>query len=115
MLYFLISNRFPKHECVFDDEFAVVAILFFTPSSIQEIAVHGGTSTGSTKINLEFNIRRANGNSGGTRQSAPTDSDFNYNLDGQAFVPPALTNEGNNGANNSNERCHVQITHKKCR
>jgi hypothetical protein len=71
-------------------------------STISEIAVHGGTSTGSTKINLEFNIRRSNG-SGGQPQNTPSESDFNYALDGQAFVPPALTNENNNN-NATNNR-----------
>jgi len=65
-----------------------------------EISVHGGTSTGSTKINLEFNIRRATGSSG-ERQNAPSETDFNYALDGQAFVPPSLTVDGNNNDNNS--------------
>ena len=79
-------------------------MLFFSASfsTISEIAVHGGTSTGSTKINLEFNIRRSNG-SGGQPQHTPSESDFNYALDGQAFVPPALTNESNNN-NVSNNR-----------
>jgi len=67
-----------------------------------EISVHGGSSTGSTKINLEFNIRRANGIQG-ERQDAPTESDFNYNLDGQSFVPQALpsSNDNNNSSSNS--------------
>jgi len=61
--------------------------------------VHGGTSSGSTKINLEFQYRRANATSS-QHQNAPSESDFNYDLDGQAFVPPALTNENNNNTNN---------------
>mmetsp|Transcript_14500 Transcript_14500/g.36421 ORF Transcript_14500/g.36421 Transcript_14500/m.36421 type:complete len:872 (-) Transcript_14500:54-2669(-) len=79
-----------------------------------EIAVHGGTSSGSTKINLEFNIRRAN--NGGPRQNAPSEADFNYDLDGQAFVPPALVQENNNDEVNTpnNESLlhpqHVQRT-----
>ena len=94
-LVFLIMSFF---------RFSNFSVLF---SSLSEISVHGGTSTGSTKINLEFNIRRRNGNSAGPRQNAPSESDFNYDLDGQAFVPPALTNEGTAGANNSNENSNA--------
>eukprot|EP00532_Pseudo-nitzschia_australis_P007865 CAMPEP_0168176138 /NCGR_PEP_ID=MMETSP0139_2-20121125/7587_1 /TAXON_ID=44445 /ORGANISM="Pseudo-nitzschia australis, Strain 10249 10 AB" /LENGTH=909 /DNA_ID=CAMNT_0008094755 /DNA_START=271 /DNA_END=3000 /DNA_ORIENTATION=- len=78
-----------------------------------EISVHGGTSTGSTKINLEFNIRRSTGTDG-ERRNAPSEADFNYALDGQAFVPPALANDNNsshdhgtsNNANTASSRNH---------
>ena len=44
---------------------------------------------------------------GGERHDAPTESDFNYSLDGQAFVPQALPSSNNdnsstNSLNNSN-------------
>ncbi|KAG7365227.1 hypothetical protein IV203_038430 [Nitzschia inconspicua] len=72
-----------------------------------ELSIHGGTSTGSTKINLEFRTRRAGYDGSGRedQQSAPNDSDFNYDLDGQAFVPDALPRQGSNTstiANNAN-------------
>ncbi|MGK3754376.1 MAG: hypothetical protein ACI8RD_006685, partial [Bacillariaceae sp.] len=76
-------------------------LLFF----ILELSVHGGSSNGSTKINLEFNIRRANGmGGGGERHDTPRESDFNYSLDGQAFVPQALpnNNDNNNNTNSAN-------------
>ena len=67
-----------------------------------ELAVHGGTSTGSTKINLEFRTRRAGYDGSGVEadQAAPSDSDFNYGLDGMAFVPDALptSQQGGNSA-----------------
>ena len=52
-----------------------------------ERQVHGGTSTGSSKIQLEFRVRRQTAS---TSDEAPSDADFNYNLDGQAFVPENL-------------------------
>ncbi|KAL3918255.1 MAG: hypothetical protein SGILL_004323, partial [Bacillariaceae sp.] len=63
-----------------------------------EMQVHGGTSTGSTKINLEFRTRRAgyDGSGMGVQQDTPSNSDFNFDLDGQAFVPEALPNQGSN-------------------
>jgi E3 ubiquitin-protein ligase ZNF598 len=63
-----------------------------------ELSTHGGTSTGSTKINLEFRTRRAGYDGSGRedQQTAPSDSDFNYDLDGQAFVPEALPRQGSN-------------------
>ena len=71
---------------------------------ILELSVHGGSSNGSTKINLEFNIRRANGmgGGGGERHDTPRESDFNYSVDGQAFVPQALPNNNDNNNNNNN-------------
>ena len=83
-------------------DFQLLLFCFAFCSTTPEIAVHGGTSSGSTKINLEFNIRRANGSTG-QRQNSPSEADFNYDLDGQAFVPPALINESSNN-NNSNDR-----------
>ena len=64
-----------------------------------EMQVHGGTSTGSTKINLEFKTRRRGYDGSGLEernQEAPSESDFNYGLDGQAFVPQALPSTGSN-------------------
>ncbi len=75
-----------------------------------EISVHGGTSSGSTKINLEFNIRRAN-NTGSQRQSAPSEADFNYDLDGQAFVPPDLVNENNSDGSTTNTPNNESLLH----
>eukprot|EP00526_Cylindrotheca_closterium_P004745 CAMPEP_0113625172 /NCGR_PEP_ID=MMETSP0017_2-20120614/13001_1 /TAXON_ID=2856 /ORGANISM="Cylindrotheca closterium" /LENGTH=764 /DNA_ID=CAMNT_0000535275 /DNA_START=143 /DNA_END=2437 /DNA_ORIENTATION=- /assembly_acc=CAM_ASM_000147 len=56
-----------------------------------EFQVHGA-STGSTKITVEFQTRRAgyDGSGMGEQQETPSESDFNYGLDGQAFVPDAL-------------------------
>lgn len=50
--------------------------------------IHGGTSTGSSKIQLEFRVRR-NGPDY-SDQEAPSEQDFNYSVDGQSFVPQAL-------------------------
>jgi len=53
-----------------------------------ERQVHGGTSAGNAKIQLEFRIRRSNEEH--HNQEVPSDNDFNYGLDGQAFVPAEL-------------------------
>ena len=65
-----------------------------------ELTVHGGTSTGSTKIKLEFRVRPSGysgggggGGGGGAEPTTLSDSDFNYGLDGQAFVPAALPSQ----------------------
>jgi len=50
-----------------------------------------GVSGGSTKINLEFRVRREGyDGSGYDHQSLPTDQDFGFGVDGQAFVPQSL-------------------------
>ena len=72
-----------------------------------ELSVHGGTSTGSTKINLEFRTRRQGYDGSGMddgHQTAPDDSDFNYDLDGQAFVPEALSSQSGNETTRGNTR-----------
>jgi hypothetical protein len=63
-----------------------------------EMSAHGGTSTGSTKINLEFRTRRMGYDGSGMedQQAAPSSDDFNYNVDGTVFVPDALPNQGGN-------------------
>lgn len=75
-----------------------------------ELSVHGGTSTGSTKINLEFRTRRPgyDGSGMAEQQALPSESDFNYGLDGQAFVPQALptANEVANGRNGRDVQIH---------
>jgi hypothetical protein len=52
-----------------------------------ERQVHGGVSSGSSKIQLEFRVRRSTED---PSQEIPTTNDFNYGVDGQAFVPQAL-------------------------
>lgn len=61
-----------------------------------EREVHG-VSSANTKINLEFRVRRANESE---QQQVPSEQDFNYNLDGQVFVPDELpTSQDGEGAN----------------
>ncbi|CAJ1951926.1 unnamed protein product [Cylindrotheca closterium] len=76
-----------------------------------EMQIHGASSTGSTKITVEFQTRRAgyDGSGVGAQQETPSESDFNYGLDGQAFVPDALPNRPSNG-NNELHPQHVQRT-----
>jgi hypothetical protein len=77
-----------------------------------ERSVHGGSSTGSTKINLEFRTRRVGYDGSGVedRQQTPSESDFNYGMDGQSFVPQALPNSNNNTVgNNNNNHSDVQL------
>jgi hypothetical protein len=77
-----------------------------------ELSVHGGTSSGSTKINLEFRTRRVGYDGSGfdDQQALPSENDFNYGLDGQAFVPASLPNQiGNNnfaGGTEDDSRLH---------
>ncbi|KAL3941477.1 MAG: hypothetical protein SGBAC_004165 [Bacillariaceae sp.] len=74
-----------------------------------EYSMHG-TSTGSTKITVEFQTRRAgyDGSGMGQQQDTPSESDFNYGLDGQAFVPDALPNRP--GGSTELHPQHVQRT-----
>ena len=76
-----------------------------------EISVHGGTSTGSTKINLEFRTRRPGYDGSGREeeQTPPSESDFNYGLDGQAFVPQALPNSAGGGSGTMSRANAVQL------
>jgi E3 ubiquitin-protein ligase ZNF598 len=73
-----------------------------------ERQVHGGTSGGSTKISLEFRVRPSASSSNNVvydefgNQVVPfSEADFQYNLDGQAFVPEQLPSRG--GANVTSE------------
>lgn len=58
-----------------------------------EVNTHsGGGRNGDTKIQLEFRVRRTGYDGSGreSRQEIPTEGDFGYGLDGEAFVPAAL-------------------------
>lgn len=70
--------------------------------------VHGAT-LGDTKIQLEFRVARSSA-SAPEHQALPSDAEFNYGLDGQAFVPAALP--GGNGGTNAVtlHPLHVQRT-----
>jgi len=67
-----------------------------------ERQVHGGTSSGDTKIQLEFKVRGRPGfaSPGFENQQVPDETDFNFGLDGEAFVPdaPPAAGEGGGGA-----------------
>lgn len=59
-----------------------------------ELNIHGGSSTGDTKIQLEFRVRRSGyDGSGYENQNLPNEDDFSYGLDGEAFVPEAISRE----------------------
>ena len=99
-----LSARF----VVFENEIALRA---------HERATHGTTSTGSSKINLEFNVRGSrrgsageNDGGGGSGQEAPRDEDFQFGLDGEAFVPEALPNQEGGGPRPRQEN-EPEITH----
>jgi hypothetical protein len=98
-----LSARF----IVFDNEMSL---------RMHELSVHGGTSNGSTKIKLEFRTRRTGfDGSGIENQELPSDEDFNYGLDGQAFVPEELAtnNTGNRNTPSANESLlHPQHLHR---
>ena len=83
-----------------------------------ERSTHGATSTGSSKINLEFNVRgshrRGSANDGdGNDQEAPREEDFQFGLDGEAFVPEALPNQdgGGDAAAAARQENEPEITH----
>lgn len=62
-----------------------------------EASVHGTSRRdGGTKIKLEFRIRRQQDQDGdSSNQALPTGQDFQYGLNGEAFVPEALPGESN--------------------
>ena len=53
--------------------------------------VHGGVSSAHKKIQLDFKVRRS-------QEAPPSAQDFDYDLDGQAFVPAALPTTSNDTA-----------------
>ena len=55
-----------------------------------ELSTHGATSSGSTKIQLEFRYRRSN-EQAEQQQNVPSSQDFEYGVDGQAFCPQVTT------------------------
>jgi len=73
----------------------------------------GASGNSSTKIQLEFRVRRSPG-SDGPQQDVPDANDFNYNLDGQAFVPAALPQSAHGATNVASDNAlhplHVQRT-----
>jgi len=97
-----LSARF----VVFENEIALRA---------HERSTHGAAGTGSSKINLEFNVRGSHrrgsaSNGSDNDQEAPREEDFQYGLDGEAFVPEALPNQGGGDAAARQEN-EPEITH----
>jgi hypothetical protein len=71
--------------------------------------VHGAT-LGDTKIQLEFRVARSSSNTP-QNQSVPNDEEFNFGVDGQAFVPAALPGNNEGGSNTVTlHPLHVQRT-----
>jgi len=63
-----------------------------------QVSMHGssGPNGGSTKIQLEFRVRRQNFHGSGVEsQEIPNDEDFQYGLNGEVFVPDALPAQQN--------------------
>jgi len=64
-----------------------------------ERATHGTAGAGSSKINLEFNVRGSrrggagDNDANGGQEGPPREEDFQFGLDGEAFVPEALPNQ----------------------
>lgn len=76
-----------------------------------ELSVHGGTSTGSTKIQLEFRVRREGYSGAGyENQTAPSDADFQYGVGGEAFVPEGLPQRENGPNQETSHPLHFQRT-----
>jgi len=100
--YDSLEKHFDKRHFLCKDPQCLAARFMVFENEIDlrahELSVHGGTSSGSTKIQLEFRIRREGyGGEGYEDQTIPSEDDFQYGLDGQAFVPEALPNA--NGPN----------------
>lgn len=74
-----------------------------------EANVHGvAKSRGDSKIKLEFRVRREGEELlSENRQSVPTGDDFQYGLNGEAFVPEALPGENNNDNSNNQQQRQV--------
>ena len=66
-----------------------------------EISTHGTSrlNSSSTKINLEFRVRRSGfDGSGYEDQNVPTEDDFQFGLNGEVFVPESLPGQQNNNS-----------------
>lgn len=74
------------------------------------INVHGGNGA-STKIQLEFRVRREGYDGAGyaNPQSLPSEQDFGFGLDGQAFVPESLP-QPREPTEESSHPAHLQRT-----
>ena len=69
-----------------------------------ESSVHGTTRRdGGTKIKLEFRVRR-DGETLEQYQNVPSGEDFQFGLNGEAFVPDALPGEENDGQQQQQQR-----------
>ena len=84
-----------KHYLCHNDQCLTARFVVFANEldlRLHERQVHG-SGTQDSKLQIEFRVRRSgaptNTNTN-TTGGAPTDADFNYSLDGQAFVPAAL-------------------------
>ena len=63
-----------------------------------ERQVHGVVSSESTKINLQFRYNRPVQQDSYERQEVPSNRDFDYDLEGQAFVPEEFVAPPTNGS-----------------
>ena len=76
-----------------------------------ELSVHGGTSTGSTKIQLQFRVRREGYSGAGYEsQTVPSEDDFQYGVDGEAFVPEGLPQQERGPNEETSHPLHFQRT-----
>jgi E3 ubiquitin-protein ligase ZNF598 len=90
------------HFVVFENEIDLRA---------HEIDVHGRSSTGSTKIKLEFRVRREGYSGAGyENQTVPTDDDFQFGVDGEAFVPEGLPQSSQGINEETSHPLHYQRT-----
>jgi len=93
--YDALEHHFDRQHFLCKDSQCLAARFMVFENEIDlrahERSIHGGPSTGSTKIQLEFKIRRSGyAGEGYENQTLPNETDFQYGLDGQAFVPESL-------------------------
>lgn len=114
--YTMLAKHFERQHFLCPDPQCLAARFVVFENEIDfrahEQSTHGISSAqSSTKIQLEFRIRRAgHDGSGYEEQDVPTDQDFSYGLDGQAFVPEPLNRNDNEERLESSHPLHLQRT-----
>ena len=116
--YIALEKHFDREHYLCSDPQCLAARFVVFENDVElrvhEASVHGSMNAGGgTKIKLEFRIRREAGEENILRRGdgghqVPTGEDFQYGLDGEAFVPEALPDERVRQQRQTNE---PEITH----
>ena len=113
--YAALEKHFDRQHFLCKDPQCVAARFMVFENEIDlrahELSVHGGTSTGSTKIQLQFRVRREGYSGAGYEsQTVPSDDDFQYGIDGEAFVPEGLPQQEHGPNEETSHPLHFQRT-----